>query len=694
MPIILSSESTAEILEIDAAGSNADGTDPGSPLVISGGNYGLLAHAYPSPPLDVFYASSIDTEGERDVSRRYRNRTIQIELDVAGAALYDLQAKVAKLQREGGTLKRTLKDGTTIRIYDLIAADDWSPEFTDLHYLGDVTKVMLNLPARPLARGEEATLADHVETTLPVLVATDSGIAGDVTAAPAALTFDNDSTVDFAAVSVRGWRPTRSTRTLHPRARARCSTKRRRARLLVGRRRTRGPAGAGAGSSVMRSAALSSTSYTAILSTQATGGGAHMSHIGTFRVYARLQTPTTNVSYTDVGLEWSTGDYRRFERNTAVRLTAAHRGTWRVADLGLVHAAAIPQGTQRWEGRIIAKGASTSTANTVDVDWLMLVPVDQGFGFASGLWSIPTPTTYSARDEFDQTAGALTGKSLTLGGTWAGAGDADDFQVTGTGAVTRTAVSDASSTTGRYATASTPTLSTAMASVLFKTSTAGALSITPGLLLRYVDVNNWALFRLVFGIPTVTKRVAGTVTDIATATDAPQLIADNYSAGTYLKLGFLAAADGTFAAWVVNQNDTFKTPTLTGRDSVLATGGTLDDGKVGFYDSNADASAATRTFDAFTAWVPVLDAAAFAGQSIAFTDVDTIREDSAGAYWTRTSIYKGSRLKLPPAGQEGRSARWIVKPLLASEDPDRGTWLDDSIPDLSGRISYTARYIS
>ena len=43
----------------------------------------------------------------------------------------------------------------------------------------------------------------------------------------------------------------------------------------------------------MRNTALT-TSYLAILSTQATGGGAHLSHVGTFRVYARVQVPTAN----------------------------------------------------------------------------------------------------------------------------------------------------------------------------------------------------------------------------------------------------------------------------------------------------------------------------------------------------------------------------------------------------------------
>ena len=45
--------------------------------------------------------------------------------------------------------------------------------------------------------------------------------------------------------------------------------------------------------------------------------------------------------------------------------------------------------------------------------------------------------TYIARDGFNQTAGALTGKTADVGGTWTGAGDTDDFNVCANGNITR-----------------------------------------------------------------------------------------------------------------------------------------------------------------------------------------------------------------------------------------------------------------
>src|SRR5215207_6173460 len=143
-----------EVLIFDAAGSNVDGTNPGTPLSIGPGtSYPLVEASFPAPPLNVQYASSIDTEGEVPVSRRYGNRTIplRIAMDESGAnnTLLDaLALKFAKLQREGGTLKRTRKDGTTIRIYDIVAGEGWDPTYDITYLVAHSTEVPLQIPAK------------------------------------------------------------------------------------------------------------------------------------------------------------------------------------------------------------------------------------------------------------------------------------------------------------------------------------------------------------------------------------------------------------------------------------------------------------------------------------------------------------------------------------------------------------------
>ena len=65
---------------------------------------------------------------------------------------------------------------------------------------------------------------------------------------------------------------------------------------------------------------------------------------------------------------------------------------------------------------------------TLNEFWL--VPVDEGYGVLRAPLSADYGVAvYPGRDEFNQSAGALTGKTAQVGGVWVGAGDADDFNV-------------------------------------------------------------------------------------------------------------------------------------------------------------------------------------------------------------------------------------------------------------------------
>lgn len=76
----------------------------------------------------------------------------------------------------------------------------------------------------------------------------------------------------------------------------------------------------------------------------------------------------------------------------------------------------------------------------------------------------------------------------------------------------------------------------------------------------------------------------------------------------------------------------------------------------------------------------------FAGQSIEIRHDRVQREDSGGTLWQPLSSYTGSYLRVPPAGAESRSARFIAKPLY--HPATDGIWRDDRIDDLSGRLTY------
>ena len=533
------------ILEFDPAGEAS-----GSPLTITTGNYGLTAFSAPAPPPRYQWASSVDTEGASLASRGHENRMISISLDVMGdQAVYDLQQKLSKLHREGGTLKYTTPAAIVVT-FDVLAQEGFDPAFNEVHYLGGLTQLSFSLPCKPYGRGAEVDLGDNVETTLPALVFTEASVGGDVPAL-GRLVIDDDSAADqwWLTWGLQSrYYSSSANAALFYEAEGRTA--------LGGSAIAAGPSGAsGAGSNVMRNTALT-TSYLAIMSTQATAAGAHLSHVGTFRVYARMQVPTANTGFVTTALEWSEGDFRRVTRNASVALYpqdapdfvalgATVGGIWRLVDLGLVTLSSVTAGTQRWEGRVLAK--STIAGDDIDVDWLMLVPVDEGSGVVSTVIPSASATAFSARDEFNQAAGALVGKTSAVGGVWAGGGDADDFAVETTGKTAqRATVTDTNPRLDW-----TPTSLTATA-VQADVKNGGALDGRMGVVARVVDASNYLAAYLYWATAAqsslvVIKVVAGTGTVLNFRLTGPH----QYS--SYYTVRLVVDAAGRFAAGYARQ---------------------------------------------------------------------------------------------------------------------------------------------
>jgi hypothetical protein len=65
------------------------------------------------------------------------------------------------------------------------------------------------------------------------------------------------------------------------------------------------------------------------------------------------------------------------------------------------------------------------------------------------------------------------------------------------------------------------------------------------------------------------------------------------------------------------------------------------------------------------------------------------RENAAGTASSRLSSYRGSYLRVPPAGAEGRTVRFIVKP--CRNDPD--TMPDTAFDDISAKLFVTPRHL-
>lgn len=435
----------------------------------------------------------------------------------------------------------------------------------------------------------------------------------------------------------------------------------------------------GSGSNVVRNTNLA-PSHQAVLSTQATGGGSHLSHVGDFNVWARVYCPTGNTGDVKLALEWSTGDFRVFTRNAEWTMDPSWEGSWRLVNLGQVHIPKVAQGTQRWEGRVVAR--STVAGDELDVNRVLVVPCSEGYGEARGVASPPSSTSASARDEFNQSAGNLNGKTAPVGGTWASVGSTTDLTVDATNdLVSRATTGDSGP---RWATVPvTLTNTVVQADVKISAIPTGGESVYVGVLARYVDTSLHlvAYVRQSTTGALLVLELAGGALGIA---PVPSLDLD-----TWYTLRVYVTAAGQAAAWLVRRGASFGAPNVSGYEAALTVGGFEDDGAVGIYDENPSGTAVTRSYDNLIAYAGFSDAAVFASQSARVAHDGVTREDSAGVVWPDVSDYRGDYLQIPPAGAEGRTTRLLVK--ASRNDPD--TMSDPNTDDIGARLSVAERFI-
>ncbi|HYV17335.1 MAG TPA: hypothetical protein VE972_15080 [Conexibacter sp.] len=652
-----------------------------TPLDLLAAPFAAAQFNTPTPGIDPRWTQPADADGDLLAGLRYVNREIKgsVEIVPAGgdaaaaqAALAQLADKVAKINREGGTLRRVMPSGDAIT-FDLLTADAIDPTWDATWESARAVSIDLGFTAKPFWRGVETAYGAHTETSLPALVFTETAPAGDVPALGRLVLTDAQS------VS-QGW-ATWGLQSAHYDAAATAALfYEAEACTPMGSAAVATVSGASGGGSnnVVTQASLSPT-WTALLSTQGSGGGSHLTHVGDYRVLARVLRPSSNTGVVGIALEWGVGDFLSFTRNEATTYDVdVLEDAFTLVELGIVSLPEIANGSGRWEGRIVA--TSSVAGDQLSVDCLFLVPVEAS-GAVSCVLRSAAPTSLSARDEFNQTAGALSGKTLPVGGTWAGAGDTDDFVVDTASATAQRAVAGDLGNTGRWALAGSSTFATVAVSVDATLMNANTLT-SQAVIARYVDTTHHVQggFFVGNGWAFVYKRLGGGVIPIGQRLDLPVRL------GIPWTIQLAVDASGRFAMWVAPAGSPLGDPVITGIDADLATGGALASGKVGLYDENGF-GASTRSYDNFAVWVPVLDSAIFANQSLAIESARVVREDSTGTFWMPVSKYEGDLLTVPPAGPEGRHVRVIAK--ASRSVPDGGA--DSGVDDLTGQLYVTPR---
>lgn len=396
-------------------------------------------------------------------------------------------------------------------------------------------------------------------------------------------------------------------------------------------------------------------------------GLGNLLHVGSFRPQLRFWCSATTIA---VRLTYQALDAPTRALSFMVPAVAG----WNHVDLGQIGVPAAVLGSQRWTGQIEAYSAAAG-GETFEVDVLEIMPAEQ-FARARATFAYQ-PGVLGGYDDFNaRTAGAALGGTAGLvGGTWATSGAATDFVAADAPlatdeTVSRATVSDTGS--GRFAILGATNYTAA--DVAVSAVATAQVSVNQGAVARYVDASNYLrayITRTKAGYLVVEKRVAATTTTIAQTNTAIPLIGAQYR----VRLVVFASGRGiarleTLDGGVVEY--------VEFTDPVLATGGALATGLVGFLDQNATATAVTRYYDNFTVATPPAEpVVCYSGQSVEFRSDTTLRKDAAGVYAGTPSEVVGGRFTIPCAGGPNRKARVAV---IARRN-DVITAADDQIAD-------------
>jgi hypothetical protein len=408
------------------------------------------------------------------------------------------------------------------------------------------------------------------------------------------------------------------------------------------------------------------------------GTGDPLSHVGVFRVKARVQSSSLGNLFR---LSWKAGDGPTNHNTWATPISVSG---WIELDLGTITIPATVLGTQRWTGQVEVQGDAT-TPGTVALDYLILVPQADGYGKARAAWSYSSGVLVAYDTFTTTTAGnALNTRVAPLGGTWATSGDATDFvfsdNMVGTdGVESLSRTVSVSETTGRFAilgaTGYTDSQIDARARFVLNNT-------EQALILRWVDSSNFLRLKVnsATAVVTLEQVVAGTPITLATPATG--------TLGTFTQLTFrfrlIAYASGLAIVTVTSDDGLTSYGSAQAVSTALATGGVLATGKPGIGSRSTSAVSSNHHWDDIAVTTPATEPMViYSGRNMQVRYDDTLRQDSTATYYGRTPSYKGSRF-LVPVG----TSRVLVK----ARRNDVEAALDDQVTDaLQVQVGWTPR---
>lgn len=411
---------------------------------------------------------------------------------------------------------------------------------------------------------------------------------------------------------------------------------------------------------------------TALVPTWQTVAGLSVENAGAFRVKLGVWAESDDVRFR---LRYRAGDAPFSTAAGVVSVAAPVAGELCEVDVGTID---LPEGLG---GELRFEIKSATPGEDGEIDYVVLMPT-QVYGRArapkSQEDSVTAITAYdSGTTHADATA--LHTLAAPVGGNWDKAGDAVGLTTESDDATfRRSELSDASLYTGSYTylDGADQDAVSVQADVSLPSFSGQTLqkTIAGGVLARFVDTNNWLMAVIYLQELTYVgsfkhswlylyKRVAGTLSALG-----------NYGLNPYAHIsGFHTVKvgvdeNGDVSVYSAAQGSDLGSAkiSVTG-DSDLATGGALEDGKIGIYDATDLASGThVRKYTNFLASAVAAgeihtNAVIHPGQACEITSFEAVRDSSDGTKVGRIPVYRGSRFWVPPAGDSDRVSRLAVK---------------------------------
>ncbi|MBS3928048.1 MAG: hypothetical protein KGZ65_06250, partial [Sphingomonadales bacterium] len=419
-----------------------------------------------------------------------------------------------------------------------------------------------------------------------------------------------------------------------------------------------GFSGTSSGSGAAGKYSANVAALTASTSVQTICGTSGADHVGTKRVAARVYA----VDGSDVQwrMAWRVGDGKFTYGDWIDQPGVALGYDWVQVDFGTVTIEEASAGTQRWEA--IFQVRTTTGTEAVEMDYAEVMPAERLIRIRSPRVA-PTTIAVAVEDGYTQSAGNATGKSPDVGSAYVGAGDTDDFTIDTTNdRVQRAATSD-SAGAGRALTSGPAIVNTFVALTLLPYTT--NTDFFRGAIFRYSDISNFAVVGIenAAGVRRlkIRRKLAGSWSNVTSAASA--LTVTHY--GDALRIEIEVYETGEYFVNVYDSAGDLLPPEyadLDFRNSVFASGGGLASGSVGVYDEQSGASAGTRQYDGLAGYaIEPMGAVCFADQSAIISHDRVERYDPTGTFLGEPDNVRGSRLFIPPAGDQSAVTRVVSK---------------------------------